>query len=179
MIFKDRTEFRKWLMNNHATSPGIHVVFVKGQTLTYADALEEAICFGWIDGVVHKLDKDKYTRYFIKRSKMSNWSEKNKKLALGLIQKGLMTTSGLAAIKQAKQNGMWDRIQNNSVSDSSFIEFIKMISENKLALTNFENMSASVRKTYVLFYFDAKTETGRAKRLEKIISRLEQNLRPM
>ncbi len=179
MIFKDRNEFRKWLVDNHDVSLGIHVVFTKGKVPTYAEALEEALCFGWIDGVVHKIDDDKYTRYFVKRGEKSNWSEKNKKTALELIQKGLMTPDGLKAIKNAKQNGTWNCNPTNEVDEQSFEKFRKLLAISKLALRNFDNMSFSIRRTYVLFYFDAKTESGQTRRLEKIIARLKQNFGPM
>ncbi|MFA5422133.1 MAG: YdeI/OmpD-associated family protein [Bacilli bacterium] len=179
MIFRNRSEFRKWLYENHETNPGISVTFSKGQTLTYAEALEEALCFGWIDGVVNSIGKNEYTRYFTKRVKKSNWSEKNKKTVLELINRGLVTPSGMKAIAEAKESGMWNRLQNSDVSEHDFEEFRSLIAKSKSALTNYDGMSLSVRRTYVLFYKDAKTEAGRTSRLDKIISRLEQNLKPM
>jgi len=96
-----------------------------------------------------------------------------------LLDDGLVALPGLKAIKEAKRNGMWERIQQSEVNEELFIEFRKLISASQLALENYDEMSLSVKKTYVLFYNDAKTELGRTNRLAKIISRLEQNLKPM
>ncbi|NLO70102.1 MAG: hypothetical protein GX102_04000 [Porphyromonadaceae bacterium] len=178
-FFKNRNSFRSWLINNHDTSQGIHILFCKGETLTYDEALEEALCFGWIDGVVKSIDINKYTRYFTRRTRRSNWSEKNKTTVMKLLDDGLVALPGLKAIKEAKRNGMWERIQQSEVNEELFIEFRKLISASQLALENYDEMSLSVKKTYVLFYNDAKTELGRTNRLAKIISRLEQNLKPM
>lgn len=77
-------------------------------TLLASEALEEALCFGWIDGQMQSLDNTKYRKYFARRTAKSNWSDKNKKLAQSLIEQGKMTQQGMAAIERAKKNGTWD-----------------------------------------------------------------------
>ena len=178
-FFKNRNSFRSWLINNHDTSQGIHILFCKGETLTYDEALEEALCFGWIDGVVKSIDINKYTRYFTRRTRRSNWSEKNKTTVMKLLDEGLVASPGLKAIEEAKQNGMWERNKQSETKEELYIEFRKLIATSQIALDNYSKMSLSARKTYLLFYNDAKTELGRTNRLAKIIARLEQNLKPM
>jgi uncharacterized protein YdeI (YjbR/CyaY-like superfamily) len=179
LCFKTRRDFRSWLDRNSKTSSGIWIVFEKGLSLSANEALEEALCFGWIDGVMKKIDSSKYKKYFAKRTKNSKWSEKNKKLAIDLEKKNLITQQGLEAIENAKHNGMWATVQKNEFNDEMITNFSELLKENEMAFKNYSNMSFSVKKTYVLFYRDAKSEEVKKSRLEKIIHRLEQNLKPM
>lgn len=91
LIFETRALFREWLENAGTTSDGIWLVFAKTntlKTLSAHEALEEALCFGWIDGQMQSINEDKYRKYFARRREKSNWSDKNKELARKLIQKG-------------------------------------------------------------------------------------------
>ena len=97
VLFKNRDEFRNWLIENHATSNGIWVVFGKSKnikTIRADEALEEALCFGWIDSQLSSVNEEKYLKKFTPRKKRSNWSEKNKKLINTLIPSGKMTEFG-------------------------------------------------------------------------------------
>ena len=108
LIFETRALFREWLENAGTTSDGIWLVFAKTntlKTLSAHEALEEALCFGWIDGQMQSINEDKYRKYFARRREKSNWSDKNKELVRKLIQKGLMTPKGMEAVACAKQNG--------------------------------------------------------------------------
>lgn len=109
LVFADREAFRNWLMRNHAANKGIWVVFSKGgslKTLTATEALEEALCFGWIDGQIQSLGDDRYRKRFTPRQQGSKWSEKNRLPAQKLIEQGAMTEAGMAAIDEAKKSGM-------------------------------------------------------------------------
>jgi uncharacterized protein YdeI (YjbR/CyaY-like superfamily) len=111
LFFRDREEFRKWLCENHDKSSGIWMVFGKAKdlvTIKAEEALEEALCFGWIDGQINSIDQEKYLKRFTPRRKGSNWSEKNRKTAEMLISSGRMTESGFNAIAEAKRTGKWD-----------------------------------------------------------------------
>lgn len=183
LYFKTRDEFRNWLSKNCTTSKGIWLVFRKTKeigTLKADEALEEALCFGWIDGVMKRVDDKSYMKYFSVRRKNSKWSKKNKSLAISLEKRGLMTDFGYAKIKEAKENGQWDNASKPSaITDKQIEELIELLKENRCAYKNFQHMSLSVKKTYTRAYLDAKTETGRIKRLSWIIDRLEKNLKPM
>lgn len=182
LVFETRTVFREWLQSEGATNDGIWLIFAKTdtlKTLSAHDALEEALCFGWIDGQMQSIDEDRYKKYFSRRRAKSNWSEKNKELAQILIEKGLMTPQGLDAISCAKQNGQWENSKRNVTSEEQIVLFKRLVEPYEPAYTNLSTMSNSVQRTYTLFYFDAKSDKTRQARLEKIIDRLNKNLKPM
>lgn len=182
MLFETRTDFRNWLNDNCTKSRGIWLLFSKHdsiKTLKASEALEEALCFGWIDGQMQSIDEAKYLKYFSIRRKGSRWSEKNKNLVKELESKGLMTDFGRIKIEEAKKNGMWDALKPEPISEEQVQMFIELIKDIEPAFTNFMSMSPSVRKNYTGLYFDAKSDDTKRRRLAKIISRLNQNLKPM
>lgn len=106
MEFAGREEFRKWLSENCLTSAGVWLLFGKAggpKTIKAGEALEEALCFGWIDGQMQSLDAKTYKKYFSMRREKSKWSEKNKALAGSLEERGLMTDFGRKKIEEAKK----------------------------------------------------------------------------
>ena len=183
MVFKNRSEFRAWLNENALSEEGIWIIFSKkknADTLKAGEALEEALCFGWIDGQMQSIDSDTYIKYFKQRQKTSKWSEKNKKIVADLEQRGLMTDFGREKIDEAKQNGKWDAPKAEPLTEEMVCEFEKMVKPYETAYINFMNMSYSVRKTYAASYFvGAKTEAGKIKRFHTVIERLNLNLNPM
>jgi len=182
LTFTDRQAFREWLGKYGTESDGIWLLFSKKGnfvTLSAADALEEALCHGWIDGQIQSLDDNTYKKYFAQRIPKSEWSVKNKKLAQTLMEKGLMTQQGLEAIERAKKNGSWDNAKRILINDEQIEMFKEIIQPYKPAYTNLLAMSNSIRRTYTGFYFDAKSDKTRQDRLEKIIDRLNRNLKPM
>lgn len=180
--FTSRTEFRKWLDENCQSSAGTWLVFGKNggpKTLTSAEALEEALCFGWIDGQMAKIDERSYKKYFAPRQARSKWSEKNKALVADLEKCGLMTDFGREKVAAAKKNGMWDAQDLMKLTGEQVEVLTDLLKEYESAYTNYQNMPPSVRKTYARAYYDAKTDVGREKRLAWIVDRLNKNLRPM
>jgi len=183
MFFKNRMEFRKWLMENALSDQGIWIVFSKqksSDTIKASEALEEALCFGWIDGQIKSIDENTYIKYFKQRSNNSNWSEKNKKLVEILEQKNLMTDFGRKKVEYAKQNGRWEQSERKSLTDEQRQQFEDMLKPFETAYANFKKMSQSVRNTYMAsYFFGAKTEEGKKKRFNNIIERLNLNLNPV
>ncbi len=182
LTFADRQAFRKWLGKYGTESDGVWLIFSKNKkfvTLSAADALEEALCYGWIDGQLQSIDDITYKKYFARRVPKSKWSDKNKKLAQTLIQKGLMTRQGFEAIERAKKNGSWYNAKSILVDDEQIQMFKKIFQQYEPAYTNLLAMPFSVQRTYTRFYLDAKTDKTRQARLEKIIDRLNKNLKPM
>lgn len=181
--FHTREDFRSWLTENCESRQGIWLKFGKTKelpTLKASEALEEALCFGWIDGVIKRVDENSYLKYFSSRRKNSKWSLKNKELAKKLEKQGRMTTFGKEKIKEAKENGQWEKAAKPSDIEPLQIDsLITLLKENELAFANFQKMSPSIQKTYTRAYFDAKTEDGQKKRLAWIIDRLEKKLKPM
>ncbi len=182
MEFSSREDFRKWLSENCRSSAGVWLTFGKAggpKTIKAAEALEEALCFGWIDGQMHSVDDQTYQKYFSQRREKSKWSEKNKALVKSLEERGLMTDYGREKIEAAKKNGQWDAPDLMTVAEKEVAVLAALLQTYEPAFTNFQAMPLSVRKTYTRAYFDAKTDTGREKRLSWIVDRLNKNLRPM
>ena len=148
-------------------------------TLSANDALEEALCFGWIDGVMESLDDRTYRKYFAMRRANSNWSDKNKAIADRLEKQGWMTDAGRAKMEEARKNGQWDKPKAPPVTEEQIAFLTALLKTYEPAHTNFLAMPPSVKKTYTRAYYDAKTEAGRASRMAWMVERLNKNLRPM
>lgn len=182
LTFADREEFRKWLSEHCLSDEGVWLLFGKAggpKTVKAGEALEEALCFGWIDGQMQSLDDQSYKKYFSMRRDKSKWSEKNKKLVKSLEEKGLMTDYGRKKIEEAQKNGQWDAPKPAAVTDEDIARLTQLLERYEPACTNFKAMSISVRKTYTKAYLDAKTEDGREKRIAWMVDRLNKNLKPM
>ncbi|MDL2327860.1 YdeI/OmpD-associated family protein [Ruminococcaceae bacterium OttesenSCG-928-A11] len=180
--FEKRQDFRDWLAQNGQTSGGVWLLFGKPggpQTITAAQALEEALCFGWIDGQMQRLDDTAYIKYFSIRRENSKWSEKNKALAAQLESRGLMTAHGQAKIEAAKKNGQWDKPKAPPITEAEVALVAGLLEGHEPACAHFQAMAPSVKRTYTKAYLDAKTEAGRASRLAWMIERLDKNLKPM
>ena len=182
LTFTDRQAFREWLGKYGTESDGIWLLFSKkGKfvTLSAGEALEEALCHGWIDGQMKSIDENTYKKYFARRMPKSKWSVKNKELSQTLIEKDLMTQQGLEAIECARANGSWDNAKRILIDDGQIQMFKEIIQPYEPAYTNLLTMSHSVQRTYTGFYLDAKSDKASQARLEKIIDRLNRNLKPM
>lgn len=180
--FADREEFRKWLSDNCLSNDGVWLLFGKAggpKTIKAGEALEEALCFGWIDGQMKSIDNKTYKKYFSMRREKSKWSEKNKALAGSLEERGLMTDFGRKKIEEAKKNGQWDAQNSVVVTEEQIAQLSALLKGYEPASINFKAMSLSVKKTYTRAYFDAKTEAGREKRIAWMVDRLNRNLKPM
>lgn len=182
LTFSNRMEFREWLTKNHASNKGIWLVFGKAghvNTVKPEEALEEALCFGWIDGLLKSVDETRYIKKFTPRKKDSKWSEKNRNTAMQLVEKGQMTDAGLAAIEQAKRLNNWDVPKQEPLTEEQIAILAEALKGYEPAYSNFMKMSFSVRRTYTLLFLDAKSEATKKKRLEQIVGRLNENKKPM
>lgn len=182
MEFANREAFRKWLSEHCQSNDGIWLLFGKSggpKTIKAGEALEEALCFGWIDGQMQSIDDKTYKKYFSMRREKSKWSEKNKALTKSLEERGLMTDFGREKIAEAKKNGQWDAPPKAAVTEEQIACVSALLEEYEPAFTNFQAMSLSVKKTYTKAYLDAKTDDGRKKRIAWMVDRLNKNLKPM
>ena len=180
--FSNREDFRKWLNDNCLTDEGYWLLFGKAggpKTVKAGEALEEALCFGWIDGQMQSIDDKSYKKYFAKRRDNSKWSEKNKALAEKLEKQGIMTDYGRKKIEEAKKNGQWDAPKAPVIGEEEIMALSGVLKEYEPAYSNFLAMSLSVKKTYTRAYLDAKTDAGREKRIAWMVDRLNKNLKPM
>lgn len=180
--FSSRAQFRNWLGEHSQSNAGIWLLFGKQggpKTIKAGEALEEALCFGWIDGQMQSLDDKSYKKYFAPRRENSKWSEKNKALAEKLEQQGVMTEQGRKKMEEARKNGQWNAPKAPLITEEQIEAVSALLKAHEPAYTNFVTMSLSVKKTYTRAYLDAKTDVGRQKRLAWMIERLNKNLKPM
>lgn len=175
---RNREEWRSWLQKNHKSRKSIWLIYYKKHTkkpsVPYADAVEEAICFGWIDGQVKKIDDDRYMQRYSPRTSKSLWSEANVERARKMIRLGSMTEFGLMVFSEGTK--VKDRVpssRNLSIPDY----FKEAIVKNKRAWKNFENFSPSAKLAYVYWVHTAKTEETRQRRIRKSIQQLAGNKR--
>lgn len=180
--FASRNEFRHWLKDNGIESGGVWLLFGKPggpKTVKASEALEEALCYGWIDGQMQSLDDKSYIKYFSQRRENSKWSDKNKAIVESLEEQGLMTEFGRRKIEEAKKNGQWDKPKAPLIAEEQIAYLSDLLKEYELAYANFQAMPPSVKKTYTRAYYDAKTDVGRASRISWMVDRLNKNLKPM
>ena len=178
---KDRKEWRKWLEKNHDTSQGIWLIYHKKCSsepcVSYDEAVEEALSFGWIDSKVKKLDEERYMQVFTPRKPKSIWSKLNKQRVQKVIEQGLMTPAGLKKIETAKKDGSWDFLED---IDNLVIpeDLVKSLNQNSPAKSNFESFSDSVKKQILFWIKSAKRPETRIKRIKKVVMLAEKNEKP-
>ncbi|MCG8409978.1 MAG: YdeI/OmpD-associated family protein [Bacteroidales bacterium] len=177
----DKKDWRNWLEQNHKTKEAVWLIFYKKKSntpnLTWSEAVDEALCFGWIDGVKKTMDSDRYVQYFTKRKSNSNWSKVNKDKIQKMIELGLVTESGLKSIEIAKQNGSWtllDAVENLEIPEDLEQEF-KRYPESK---NYFMSLSKSVRKGMLGWVVLAKRPETKAKRIAEIVENARQKKKP-
>jgi uncharacterized protein YdeI (YjbR/CyaY-like superfamily) len=178
--FKSRKDWRKWLEKNHVSSEPIWLILhgknsgVKG--VKYDEAVEEALCFGWIDSVVYKRDEKSRYQYFGKRKTGSVWSESNRDRVARLTEAGLMTEAGQKFVDIAKANGAWQTagdVHNTLIPD----DLQQLLNKNQVAHDNFLAFPPSSRKIILHWIHSAKRAETREKRLLEVVSLAEKNIR--
>jgi uncharacterized protein YdeI (YjbR/CyaY-like superfamily) len=175
-----RQEWRDWLFENHDKLSGVWLVYFKKHTkkpfVSYDEAVEEALCFGWIDSIPRKLDEDRSKLLHTPRKPKSVWSKANKERVERLIANGLMTEIGQKKIDKAKLDGSWDAL---NASDNLEIheDLLRALKGNNIAFENFEKFTKGVKKSILSWIYSAKTADTRLKRIDKTISMAERNLR--
>lgn len=180
LYFKNAHEWRKWLHNNHNLSKGVHLVFYKvssaNESMRWEDAVQVAICYGWIDSTVRKMDEERRRQLFTPRKDKSVWSKLNKNYVEKLTADNLMHESGLKKIETAKKNGSWQSL--DTVESLEMPKDLEMaFAKNKSALDNYHNFSPSYRKNYLYWLNQAKREETRQSRIEQIVKFCEQNIK--
>lgn len=182
LFFNSRQEWRKWLVKNHdKENEAILIHYRKSsgkQTLSHIDAVEEAMCFGWIDSILRRVDDERFVLKYTPRKAKSVWSKINRDKAEKLIKMGKMTPAGLAKIEEAKNNGLWDAAYTNKVRDELPIDLEKNLRQNETAWQNFRQFANSYRNTYIGWVNSAKTEATRKKRITEVVYRSERKIKP-
>ena len=180
--FKNREEFRKWLEKNHAKQTELWLLFYKVHTnkksVRYAEAVEEALCFGWIDGIVKRIDDERHAQRYTPRKPRSYWSNVNKERAKRMIEQGKMTDAGLVKIKEAKKSGWWKRAYSFEVENIMSPEMKTVLMSDKEAWNNFQNFGKSYQNTYIFYVNYAKREETKKKRMQIVLERAKKNIPP-
>ena len=178
--FKNDTEWRNWLYDNHSKSQGIYLILYKvgheKESMRWEDAVRVALCFGWIDSTVKSLGDGKRQQYFCPRKAKSTWSKLNKTHIADLIAKGLMHESGMKKIEAAKKDGSWtllDDVENGVVPN----DLQKAFDQNLQAYENFQNFTKGQRKSYLYWLKQAKREATKQKRIDEIVRLCTENIK--
>jgi uncharacterized protein YdeI (YjbR/CyaY-like superfamily) len=177
---KDKATWRKWLEKNSKKTKAVWLVYYKkgsGKTrVSYSDAVDEALCFGWIDSKPNKIDEDKYIQFFTARNPKSKWSKVNKAKVDRLIKEGKMMPEGLAVIDGAKQNGAWDAL--NEVEELTIPEDLLIgFKKEKKAYDHFLAFPKSSKKIILQWISEAKQPETRSKRIAESIRLAKENIR--
>ena len=177
VLFADRTEFQAWLSAHHASQPGLWLRIAKAaaplRSVTYAEALDVALCFGWIDGQKKSYDADSFLQKFTPRQKRSPWSKRNREHAERLIAAGEMHPAGLAAVAAAKADGRWDRAYDSAGTATVPEDLRAALDEHPQASAFFETLTGANR--YAILYrvqTAVKPET-RARRIAEFVAMLQ------
>ena len=179
--FQNRDEWRAWLQENHAAQTEAWIAIRKNHVtdpgVSYEEAVEEALCFGWIDGSMKSVTAEFYRLRFSPRKRGSPWSVSNHKRVERLTAQGKMTEAGMARVREAKENGEWEAAIRRE-DTSNLPEDLKAAMEgNAEAQANFEKFPASQKKQFLYWIASAKTEKTRQKRIQETIERAVHNKR--
>jgi uncharacterized protein YdeI (YjbR/CyaY-like superfamily) len=182
---KDRSEWRRWLQKNHSRSYGVWLIYYKKSSgkkrLEYNEAVEEALCFGWIDSTSRPIDEEKYMQRFTPRKPKSGWSRLNKQRIEKMIQLGSMTAAGFEKIEIAKKNGSWESLDRiYAPADQLQIpgDLSRAFARNKKAKTNFENFALFTRRQFLYWINSAKRDETRKARIKQALLMCAANKKP-
>lgn len=178
---KSKQEWRQWLMENHQSKQSVWLLQYRKKSgkpsVEWSDAVDEALCFGWIDGMRKSIDEESFVQFVCKRKPKSGWSKINKEKIERLIAEGLMTEAGLKSIELAKQNGSWtllDEVEELTVPDDLEMAF-EAHAESK---DFFLSLSKSIRKMILQWIAFAKKPETRQKRISEVVTLAAKRQKP-
>lgn len=178
LFAENQEEWRTWLMANHNREKPVWLILYKKNSAKkkfgISEAIDEALCFGWIDSKSNTRDSESYYVYFSKRNAKSNWSAINKAKIDNLIYQGKMHGSGLKMIEMAKLSGTWDAL--NDVENLVIPKDLQILfDKNPIACTNWQNFSRSLKRSLLEWIFNAKREETRSKRINVCFEKAVKN----
>ena len=177
---KTQEEWRMWLETNHLVEKAIWLIIYKKNSkipsVYYPEAVDEALCFGWIDSKPNKRDEESYYQFFSKRNPKSNWSKVNKEKVARLLAQGWIAPAGIDAIEIAKKNGTWTALDD---VDKLIVpvDLQKLLDVNKIAKDNWERFPPSSRRGILEWILNAKQATTRQKRISETVALAEKNVK--
>ncbi len=178
---KNRNEWRQWLIKNHEVKQSVWLTLYKKNsgkpTINWSEAVDEALCFGWIDSTRKSVDEESFIQFFTRRKPTGTWSKINKEKVRELTALGLMTTAGLKSIELAKQNGSWNIL--DSVEEMEIPKELSIAFKNHAGSQEyFMGLSKSVRKSILQWVVLAKRAETRQKRITEIAEQAAKRLKP-
>lgn len=177
---KNRNAWRRWLQKHHDTEKAVWLILHnKGSetpSVNYADAVEEALCYGWIDGLVNKRDAHSRYQYYTRRKPKSNWSAPNRERVARMTAEGKMTPAGQAMIDLAKQTGTWDATATAEKAEVP-ADLQQLLNKNKKAKLHFDAFPPSSKRVILEWLINAKRPETREKRLRETVALAAQNIR--
>ena len=178
---KSPKDWRKWLEKNHQSKQSVWLIYFRASTkipsISWSEAVDEALCFGWIDSTKKTIDNERYMQYFSRRKPNSTWSKINKEKVTKLIQNNLMTKAGFDSIETAKQNGTWilmDDVENLIIPEDLRIA----LNKNESSMEFFQSQSRSIKKGMLHWVVVAKRIETRKKRIAEIAQSAAKGTRP-
>lgn len=181
LYLETREECHKWLEKHHSSEQGIWLIYYKKASgkprIPYTDAVEEALCFGWIDGKIKRVNEDYYMQWFTPRKPGSRWSKLNISRVQKLISSGSIRSAGLAAYNEVLKKPELIYEINTGTDLPIPEDLLTALRENSTAMNNFLNSPPGSRRLYIFWLNDAKREETRKGRIAKIVERSARNLR--
>jgi uncharacterized protein YdeI (YjbR/CyaY-like superfamily) len=182
LVFPNRDEWRAWLKAHHATEKEAWLIHYKKHTgkqgLSLEDAVEEALCFGWIDGLLKPIDAEKYALRYSPRKKGSVWSETNKRRVKQLIKQGRVTEAGLAKVREAKANGQWHAAKLREDTTNIPDDLMQALQADPQVQRIFDRLAPSHKRQYLYWITSAKTDKTRQRRIQETARLVAENKRP-
>lgn len=182
MRFESRSEWREWLRQNHDKEKEVWILAYKKSTgkttLDYKDALDEALCFGWIDSRLRRIDDEKHMWRFAPRKRGSIWSEINRRNAERLIRERRMTAAGMEKVREAKRNGRWNEAYSSRRKPRMPRDLRRALEKDAKAWENFSAFTKSCKTVYIYWVTTAKRPETRSRRIKEVVRRAARNLKP-
>ncbi len=176
LLFQSREEWRDWLFHHHKNMNEQWIFLFKRahahKGLTYEEAMEEAVCFGWVDSVMKGHDEEKFSQRFSPRRKGRPWSLTNKDRAEAMIKKGFMEKAGFEMVEDAKQSGWWEEAYSSKTKPILPEEMAKVLKSNANLWQAFNKLSNSDQLRYIFWVKTAKKQETRKKRIQEIMDKL-------
>lgn len=177
----NRQQWRDWLAEHHGKQLSIWLLYPKKKSglpgITYDEAVEEALCFGWIDSTAKPVDADTFMQFFCPRKPKSGWSKVNKERLLRLTEAGLLMPAGLASIERAKENGSWELLDD---AEAQIIppDLAAELVKRPVARDFFTGLCRSDKRAILIWISAAKRSETRQKRIAELIDSADQRLKP-
>ena len=182
LAFPDQAALEEWLDTEHATAPGLYVRLAKKvsgvPSVTYAELVESALCFGWIDGRSQRLDETSYLQRITPRRPRSVWSQKNVAAVEALIAAGRMRPAGLAAVEAAQADGRWDRAYAGPATITVPDDLAAALAAEPAAQQAFDGLDGRNRYAVLHRVATAATPQTRARRIAALVTMLAEGRRP-